>query len=52
MESEYKNAHYFVNNTGQGLMDEDKDITENVKKCAHITKFLIPLWEIEPLLDL
>jgi hypothetical protein len=32
MESEYKNAHDFVTNTGQGLMDEGKDITEIVKK--------------------
>ncbi len=37
MASEYKNAHDFVNNTGQGLMDEGKDVTEIVKKCALIT---------------
>jgi hypothetical protein len=30
MESEYKNAHDFMNNTGQGLMDEGKDIIEIV----------------------
>jgi hypothetical protein len=28
----YKNAHNFMNNTGQGLMDEGKDITEIMKK--------------------
>jgi hypothetical protein len=28
MESEYKNAHDFVTNTGQSLMDEGKDVTE------------------------
>ncbi len=32
MEYEYKNAHDFVNNTGQGLMDEGKDVTEIVFK--------------------
>ncbi len=30
MEIEYKNAHDFVTNTGQALMDEGKDTTEKV----------------------
>ncbi len=31
MKSECKNAYDFVKNTGQGLMDEYKDITETIK---------------------
>jgi hypothetical protein len=34
MEGEYKKAFDFVTNTGQGLMDEGKDITEIVKKMC------------------
>jgi hypothetical protein len=34
MEGEYKEAFDFVNNTGQGLMDEGQDITEIVKKLC------------------
>ena len=43
MESEYKNAHDFVNNTGQGLMDEGKDITEIVKKMCSYYYMLDPI---------
>jgi hypothetical protein len=36
MESEYKKAHDFVTNTGQGLMDEGNDTTKIVKKmCSY-----------------
>ncbi len=34
MEADYKKAFDFVTNTGQGLMDEGKDITEYVKKLC------------------
>ena len=34
MEGEYKKAFDFVNNTGQGLKDEGKDITDTVKKMC------------------
>jgi hypothetical protein len=34
MEGEYKKAFDFVTNTGQGLMDEGKDVTEIVKKMC------------------
>jgi hypothetical protein len=34
MEGEYKKAFDFVTNTGQGLMDKGKDITEIVKKMC------------------
>ena len=34
MEADYKKAFDFVSNTGQGLMDEGKDITEYVKKLC------------------
>jgi len=32
MEGEYKKAFDFVNNTGQGLMEDRQDITDIVKK--------------------
>jgi hypothetical protein len=39
MEGEYKKAFNFVTNTGQGLMEERKDITEVVKKiCPYYYK--------------
>ncbi len=34
MEEEYKKAFNFVTNTGQGLMEEEKDLTEIVKKMC------------------
>jgi hypothetical protein len=34
MEGEYKKAFDFVTNTGQGLIEEGKDITEIVKKMC------------------
>jgi hypothetical protein len=37
MEAEYKRANNFEINTGQGLLDEGKDITEYVKICVPIT---------------
>jgi hypothetical protein len=43
MESEYKNAHDFVTNTGQGLMDEGKDITEIMKKMCSYYYVLDPI---------
>jgi hypothetical protein len=44
MEGEYKNAFDFVTNTGQGLMNEGKDITEIVKKmCPYF-------YELDPIM--
>jgi hypothetical protein len=34
MEAGYKKSFNFITNTGQGLMDEGKDITEYVKKMC------------------
>ena len=43
MEAEYKAAFDFVTNTGQGLMDEGKDITEYVKKLCPYYYVLHPI---------
>ncbi len=37
LEADYKHTKDFVMNTGQGLLDEGKDIIEYVKNCAPIT---------------
>lgn len=34
MQEKYKTAYDFIGNTGQGLMDEGKDITKYVKKLC------------------
>jgi hypothetical protein len=36
MESEYKNAHDFVTNTGQVLMDEGKAVREIVNSLKNV----------------
>jgi hypothetical protein len=44
MEGEYKKAFNFVNDTGQGLMEEGKYITEIVKKmCPYF-------YELDPIM--
>ena len=43
MEADYKKAFDFVSNTGQGLMEEGKDITEYVKKLCPFYYVLDPI---------
>jgi len=43
MEAEYRTAHDFVHNTGQGLMDEGQDITDIVKKICPFFYLLDPI---------
>ena len=43
MEADYKKAYDFVSNTGQGLMEEGKDITEYVKKLCPFYYVLDPV---------
>jgi len=43
MEAEYRTAHDFVHNTGQGLMDEGQDITDIVKKMCPFFYLLDPI---------
>ncbi len=43
MEAEYKRANDFVVNTGQGLLEEGKDITQYVKKLCPFYYELHPI---------
>jgi hypothetical protein len=43
MEADYKKAYDFVSNTGQGLMEEGKNITEHVKKLGPFYYVLDPV---------
>ncbi len=43
METDYKKAYDYVSSTGQGLMEEGKDITEYVKKLCPFYYVLDPV---------